>query len=235
MRQRLQKIIARAGIASRRKAEDLIRAGCVTVNGRLVTELGAQADPEKDHIKVQGRLIRPEPLESYLVHKPRGFLSAASDPRQRPLVTRLVKSRLRLYPAGRLDFNSEGLIILTSDGELAHCVTRAGILEKVYHVKVKGEPSEEELNRLREGITVGGERWEKCRIRLVKRGNNCWYEVALHEGRNRQVRRMFEKIGHPVMRLRRVAIGPLTLGKLPLGGCRKLSAREVMSLKGKKN
>lgn len=235
MKERLQKIIARAGIASRRKAEQLILEGRVTVNGRAVAALGSQADPRHDHIKVDGKLLRLEPFEYYIVNKPRGVLSAASDPRKRPIVTQLVRSRRRLYPSGRLDFQSEGLIILTNDGELTRRITQAGLFEKVYQVKVLGQPSESRLKLLREGITIDGEQWGKCRITLLKPGKNCWYAVAIREGRNRQIRRMFEQIGHPVTRLRRIAIGPLRLGSLAAGAWRGMTPREIQLLKGTKD
>lgn len=232
MQERLQKIIARAGVASRRKAERLIRDGKVTVNGVTVTELGTRADPRRDHIRVAGRPIRPEPLESYAVHKPRGVLSSASDERGRPVVTGLVRSRRRLYPAGRLDFHSEGLMILTNDGELARAVTRAGHLEKVYHVKVRGEVPGEKLEHFLEGIRSEGERLRATRVRSLRQAENCWYEVVLAEGKKRQIRRMFEAVGHPVLRLRRIAIGPVTLGSLSPGESRPLTPREITRMKG---
>lgn len=231
MKERLQKVIARAGVVSRRKAEELIREGHVAVNGNVITALGAQADVRKDRIEVDGRAVRSEPLEYYLLNKPCNVLSSTSDPLDRPVVTQLIKSQRRLYPIGRLDFQSEGLIILTNDGELTHRVTDAGAVEKVYRVKVRGRPLEEKLEQLREGIKVGREQWGKCRISAVKEANHSWYEVALREGRNRQIRRMFERIGHRVMRLRRIAIGPVRLGNLPVGRYRKMTAREVRSLK----
>jgi 23S rRNA pseudouridine2605 synthase len=234
MRERLQKIIARAGIASRRKAEVLISEGAVTVNGQVVRELGSQADPERDHIKVKGKLIRPEPLEYYMLNKPRGVLSTVSDPEGRPVVGDYVRSSRRLYPAGRLDFNSEGLIILTNDGELARRITQAGELEKVYHVKAQDTPEQEKLGRLTKGVVVDGVTMRASRVRQLKPGNNPWYEVTLVEGKNRQVRRMFERIGHSVLKLRRVAIGKVKLGRLPVGACRPLTAEEVKSLVGRK-
>ncbi len=232
MQERLQKILAHAGVASRRKAEDLIRQGLVTVNGKVVTKLGSRADPLKDHIKVGGKRIRSQPLEYYAVYKPSGVLSASSDSGDRPLVTALVPSARRLYPAGRLDFQSEGLVILSNDGELTKAVTQAGRIEKRYRVKVRGEPPADRLNRLRKGLRIGGETLAPCKLRWLKRGNNSWFEIALKQGRNRQIRRMFESIGHPVMRLRRVAIGSVQLGKLVPGGWRKLTAEEVAGLKG---
>lgn len=231
MRERLQKIIARAGITSRRKAEELIVNGAVTVNGRIIRTLGFQADSRADHIKVNGKLIRPEPLEYYAVNKPRSVLCSVSDPAGRPVVTDLVQSPRRLYPAGRLDFDSEGLVILTNDGELTRAVTRGGGIEKKYRVKVHGKPSPEKLDRMRGGMNVGRVSYSPCEICIVKADSNCWFDVALREGRNRQIRRMFEAIGHPVMRLRRTAIGPVLLGKLPLRAWRVLTPSEVSALK----
>jgi len=234
MRERLQKIIARAGIASRRKAETLIQEGAVTVNGATVRTLGTQADLEHDHIKVNGKLIRAERLEYYMLNKPRGVLSSVKDPEGRQVVTDLVRSSARLYPAGRLDFNSEGLIVLTNDGELARRITEGGKLAKVYQVKVKDQPEEAQLERLRKGLTIDGVRMQASKVRLAKAGNNSWYEVELTEGKNRQLRRMFERIGHPVLKLRRVAIGKLKLGKLLPGAYRELTDEEVRLLKGRK-
>ncbi|MEE8348371.1 MAG: pseudouridine synthase [Acidobacteriota bacterium] len=232
MQERLQKIVAAAGIASRRRAEQLILDGSVTVNGKTVTQLGTKADPRQDHIKVDGKLIHPEPLEYYLVNKPPGVVSSVSDPLDRPLITGLVKSRGRLYPAGRLDFQSEGLMILTNDGSLTGKITRSGEIEKRYRVKVRGEPSEEKLSRIRNGLTIDGESFTRCKITGLKRSRNCWYEVVLRQGRNRQIRRVFEHIGHPVMRIKRIAIGPILLGDLPPGGSRKMLNKELKALRG---
>jgi len=234
MLERLQKVVAAAGVASRRKAEQLILEGRVSVNGQTVTRLGTKVDPRQDHVKVDGKLIRPEPLEYFIVNKPQGVLSAASDPSNRPLVTQLVRSKRRLYPVGRLDFQSEGLMILTNDGELTRRITRAGNLKKVYQVKVHGQPSQENLDRLCGGMSIEGEQFARCKIRELKRARNCWFEVVLHEGRNRQIRRMFEHLGHRVMRVRRTAIGPLVLGDLSPGGYRKLTFGEVQLLQEKK-
>ena len=231
MEERLQKIIARAGIVSRRKAEEYIAQGRVRVNGQIISILGAKADPASDHIKVDGKLLRPESFEYYAVHKPRSVLSAASDDRGRPVVVDLVHSGKRLYPAGRLDFNSEGLVILTNDGELAERIMRAGTTAKVYRVKVRGQPEERKLDRLRKGIRVEGEKLAPCQIQTRKIDNNCWLEVVLRQGQNRQIRRMFEAIGHPVMRLRRVAIGPVKLGRLAPRTYRALTLEEVSYLK----
>lgn len=234
MKERLQKIIAAAGLASRRKAEELIVQGRVVVNGVTVTELGVKADPASDHIRVDGRLIHAEVLEYYAVHKPQGILSAASDARKRPVVTDLVRSSRRLYPAGRLDFQSEGLMILTNDGELTKSLTAAGNIEKVYRVKVRGVPTEQQLDKLRKGLRGGKLDYAPCRIRKIRADRNCWLEVRLKQGKNRQVRTMFDGIGHAVMRLRRVAIGPVELGDLKPGASRRLSDEEVRALRAPK-
>ena len=228
---RLQKIMAHAGLASRRKSEELILQGRVTVNGRVVDRLGTRAHPARDEVRIDDVLLRPEKTEYYIVNKPRGVLSAVSDPRGRPVVTKLVPSRVRLVPAGRLDFQSEGLMLLTNDGDLVRSVTRAGGLEKVYHVKVARSPSPAALRRLQRGIRAKGKRMAVHRIRLLEPGKNPWYEVVLVQGRNRQVRIMFGVIGHLVMKLRRVAIGPLRLGRLAPGQYRELADWEVRRLK----
>lgn len=233
VKERLQKIIARAGVASRRKAEEMMQEGRVRVNGQIVKELGARADPNQDHIKVDGKLLRPEVFEYYAVFKPRNVLSAASDEKGRPVVVDLVRSSKRLYPAGRLDFASEGLVIVTNDGNLAQRIMQAGRIAKVYRVKVRGQPDEKQLERLRKGTRVGVEKFAPCQIQMRKIDNNCWLEVVLRQGRNRQVRKMFDSIGHPVMRLRRIAIGPVRLGRLKPHEYRELTPGEIRGLKGK--
>jgi 23S rRNA pseudouridine2605 synthase len=236
MLERLQKIIAAVGIASRRAAEEMILRGEVSVNGKVVGELGVKADPERDHIKVRGKLINPQiatrQRRYFLVNKPRGYLSAASDPKQRPLVAKLIPPSYRrgLHPVGRLDFNTEGLIILTNDGELTRAITEAGKVEKVYNVKVKGAPGGEQIERLRRGITINGARTAPAEIKLLERtreGGNSWYEVTLREGKNQQIRRMFDSIGHSVTKLRRVRIGHLTDRGLEMGQYRELTSGEV--------
>lgn len=240
MEERLQKLIAAAGIASRRHAEELIGAGEVTVNGQVVREPGTKADPERDHIKVRGRLINPllagrEPVY-VLLNKPRGYLTSLSDPEERPLVTDLVPPSLgRLHPVGRLDFNTEGLIILTNDGELTNYVTAArNHVAKVYEAKVKGVPTEEQVERLRRGIRLDdGTRTALAKIvRTDETEANAWFRVTLHEGRNQQIRRMFDAVGHSVIKLRRVRIGPVTDEGLPVGHWRRLAPAEVARLKG---
>jgi 23S rRNA pseudouridine2605 synthase len=236
MEERLQKIIAATGMASRRAAEEMILRGEVTVNGKRVTELGTKADSSRDHIKVKGKLINPHlaarEKKYFLVNKPRGYLSAASDPKQRPLVAHLLppSQRRGLHPVGRLDFNTEGLIILTNDGDLTLHITKAGTVPKVYHVKVKGTPSIEQIERLRQGINLGESRTAPAEIRLLERtkeGGNCWYEVTLRQGKNQQIRRMFDSIGHSVTKLRRISIGHLTENGLAPGAYRDLKTNEV--------
>jgi len=238
MEQRLQKLIAAAGIASRRHAEDLIASGGVTVNGKVITELGTKADPDKDHIKVKGKLINPQlkaRAKTYvLLNKPKGFLSSVSDLEGRPVVVELLPPALgKLHPVGRLDFNTEGLLILTNDGDLTNFVTAArNRVEKVYEVKVKGVPTESAIERLRRGVILDdGNRTAPAKIKLLQETDtNAWYEILLHQGRNQQVRRMFELIGHSVVKLRRVRIGPLTDVNLKPGYWRYLDPIEVKKL-----
>ena len=238
MLERVQKIIANAGLTSRRGAEELMLARKVTVNGQIVTELGAKADPQRDHIKVKGKLIQPSLTGSkryFLVNKTRGLLSAVSDPVNRPLVTSLIPLHLRrgLHPVGRLDFNTEGLILLTNDGEFTKLITRAGKVPKVYHVKVKGAPTGEQIDRLRKGIRIGNVHTAPARIKEIERtreGGNTWYEVTLLQGRNRQIRKMFDSTGHSVTKLRRVRIGHLTDRGLAPGHYRELTLAEVDAL-----
>jgi 23S rRNA pseudouridine2605 synthase len=236
--QRLQKLIATAGIASRRHAEELIVAGRVTVNGKVVKELGTKADPQRDHIKVNGKLINPQ-LNArdkvyVLLNKPRGYLSSVSDQEGRPVVTELLPPSLgRLHPVGRLDFNTEGLLLLTNDGDLTNYVTAArNRVEKVYEVKVKGVPSDGAIQRLRKGVVLeDGTRTAPAKItKLSETQTNAWFEVLLHQGRNQQVRRMFELIGHSVLKLRRVRIGFLTDEKMKPGEWRFLSPAEAARL-----
>ena len=238
MEQRLQKLIAAAGIASRRHAEDLISSGKVTLNGKVVTELGTKADPDKDHIKVNGKLINPKLKareKTYvLLNKPKGYLSSVSDQEGRPLVVELLPPALgKLHPVGRLDFNTEGLLILTNDGDLTNFVTAArNRVEKVYEVKVKGVPTDGAIARLRRGVTLDdGTRTAPAKIKFLQdTDTNAWYEVLLHQGRNQQVRRMFEMIGHSVVKLRRVRIGFLTDETLKPGYWRYLAPAEVSGL-----
>jgi 23S rRNA pseudouridine2605 synthase len=228
--ERLQKIIASAGVTSRRKAEALILEGRVSVNGQVITQLGAKADPNRDHIKVDGKLIHNAPQKIYiLLNKPRQVISTVSDPQGRTKVTDLVDASKKIYPVGRLDYNTEGLILLTNDGEFSRIVTSAGKhLPKVYEVKVKSIPTALDLARLREGLKLkSGVKLARCKIEPMKEAANSWYSVMLYQGKNRQIRDMFESIGHPVLKLRRTRIGFLTDQGLALGRSRHLTAQEV--------
>ena len=233
MPERLQKVLAHAGIASRRKAEEIIAAGRVSVNGKIVTELGTRADPLSDVIKVDGKRIRSASRFVYvLLNKPKNVMSTSNDPEDRPTVMEYVgKVKDRIYPVGRLDFASEGLLILTNDGDFTKWMTRAGIVPKVYHVKIAGKPEEKVLAKLRRGLYLEGERLAPCEIVLFKEGENPWYEVTLHQGRNQQIRKMFAVSGHPVEKLRRIRIGFLEDRRLPLGAWRFLTEHEVERFK----
>jgi len=232
--ERLQKILARAGIASRRKAEELIVEGRVSVSGETVAELGAKADPEKDQIRVDGSLVRlPRRLVYIAMNKPREVVTTLSDPQGRTTVKHLLKGlRERVFPVGRLDYHSEGLLLLTNDGELANRIlSPSGHVEKVYHVKVNGRLGEEQLAQFRSGISLHGRRTAPARIRVLKDAVNPWYEVRLTEGRQQQIRLMFKNLGRLVEKLRRVQIGPLALGSLPSGEWRMLDENEVRRLR----
>ncbi len=241
--ERLQKIIAAAGVTSRRKAEELITGGAVEVNGKLVTELGTKADLERDHVRVRGKLLQgPERHRYYMLNKPRGFVTTVSDPEGRPTVMQFferVKNAGRVYPVGRLDYLSEGLLLMTNDGALANLLTKASTqVEKTYLVKVSGRPSEEALEQLRTGVMIergrygsreGRVRTAPAKIGLIREGDNPWYEMVLIEGRNRELRKMFEEVGHHVEKIRRVGFGPLVLD-MPPGELRELDEAEIKAL-----
>jgi 23S rRNA pseudouridine2605 synthase len=238
--ERLQKILAAAGIASRRSAESLIEQGRVQVNGKVVTVLGTKADLGRDHIRVDGKLLQgAERLRYFVLNKPRGFVTTVKDPEGRPTVMQFFeKMKERLYPVGRLDYMSEGLLVVTNDGELANRLTRAASgVEKTYLVKVAGQPTEAELDILRGGVAIergkpgsSKVRTSPARIRQVRQGDNPWYEVVLIEGRNRELRKMFEEVGHFVEKIRRTGYGPLVLDQEP-GNLRELEPREVEQLR----
>ena len=228
--ERLQKIIAAAGVVSRRKAELFIQEGRVTVNGQVVTQLGAKADPGSDSIRVDGRRIRSNAAKKVylLLNKPKQVMSTVKDPQGRAKVTDLVPAHKRIFPVGRLDYHTEGLILLTNDGDFAKIVSSAGTrFPKVYHVKVRATPDAQALALLRDGLLLAGVKLAPCKIESVKPGANNWYEVTLTEGKNRQIRDMFEAIGCPVQKLRRIRIGFLTNRNLPVGKYRSLKPEEV--------
>lgn len=237
---RLQKILASAGVASRRRAEELIEQGRVQVNGKIVTELGTKADAGRDHIRVDGKLLHgAERLRYYVLNKPKGFVTTVKDPEGRPTVMQFFeKMKERLYPVGRLDYMSEGLLLVTNDGELANRLTKASSgVEKTYLVKVAGQPTEDELDTLRAGVSIprgkdGADRVKTspARIRQVRQGDNPWFEVVLIEGRNRELRKMFEEIGHFVEKIRRIGYGPLVLDQEP-GNLRELDEQELSLLR----
>ncbi len=213
----------------------MISNGEVTVNGKLTTELGAKADPERDHIKVRGKLINPKagrPKRYFLINKPKGYISTVADPLGRPLVAHILPPSYRrgIHPVGRLDFNTEGLIVLTNDGDLTRLITEAGNIDKVYHVKVKGSPSNELIERLKQGISIKGSHTAPAQIKLIEKtreAGNSWFEVILRQGKNQQIRRMFDAIGHSVVKLRRVRIGHLDDAGLAVGQYRELKPGEV--------
>ena len=236
--ERLQKIIAASGIASRRKAEEIIAAERVTLNGKVVVERGTKADPQRDQISVDGKPLKSrERLLYFLLHKPKGYVTTVSDPEGRPTVMELMKKcPQRVYPVGRLDYASEGLLLMTNDGQLAQRLMKAGShAPKTYLVKISGQPDEQALNRLRAGITIELEhgmrvKTSPAKLRLVEGSANPWYEVILSEGRNRQIRRMFQRVGFNVEKIKRVQLGPLVLD-VPPGKYRALTVREVAQLK----
>lgn len=235
MTERIQKIMAQAGIASRRKSEELIKAGRVTVNGQ-VAQLGDQADPAKDEIKVHGRVLPPFEKKIYImVHKPRDVISDEDDTGEgrRTVRDMIQEVEGHLYPVGRLDKQSIGLMLMTNDGDLAHKLTHPRYQhEKIYRVKVEGSPSRETIVQWRRGVELEDGRTAPARVKVVERlDDSTWLEVVLTEGRKRQIRRVATQLGHPVLHLTRLQIGPLKLGDLPLGQWRHLTPREVQALK----
>jgi 23S rRNA pseudouridine2605 synthase len=236
---RLQKILSAAGVASRRAAETLIVNGRVSVNGVTILELGTRADPSRDDIRVDGQRIRVASRHRYiLLNKPRGYMTTRKDPEHRPTVLDLLPEvREYVYPVGRLDYDSEGLLLLTNDGELAaQLLHPSREVEREYHARVRGVPDERAIERLRRGVTIEGRRTAPAVVRLVDTGlgareDQALLSIALHEGRTRQVRDMCDAIGHPVVRLKRVRFGPIFDRMLKVGEHRDLTAREVAMLK----
>jgi 23S rRNA pseudouridine2605 synthase len=236
---RLQKILSTAGVASRRAAEELIRQGRVTLNGRTVTELGTKADLTHDEVRVDGRRVKgPERHRYLLMNKPRGYVTTRTDPHRRPTVIELLQGvREYVYPVGRLDFDSTGLLLLTNDGDLAARLTHPRHeVEREYHAWVLGHPDDHDLERLRRGITIDGRRTAPARVDVLRighgrRADQAQLSFVLREGRNRQIRKMCEAVGHPVVDLERVRFGPVTDRRLAPGHFRELSQEEVRRLK----
>jgi 23S rRNA pseudouridine2605 synthase len=227
--ERLQKILSQAGVSSRRKAEALIVEGRVTVNGEAVTELGSKADIARDHIKVDGRLLRKPKRMVYLaMNKPKNCVTTVFDPEGRETVMHLLRGvKDRVFPVGRLDYHSEGLLLLTNDGEFAHRITApASHLIKTYVVKVNGPLTDEQEKAFREGIALSGKKTSPAELKLIKRATNPWYEVKIAEGRQNQIRMMFKHFGRLVEKLRRVKIGFFELDLAP-GRWRVLTPKEV--------
>ncbi len=232
--ERLQKILSQAGVASRRHAEQIILEGRVTVNGSVITELGSKADLDHDHVKVDGRLLHAPKQALYIaLYKPNNTVTTVSDPQGRATVMDLLHGiKGRVYPVGRLDYHSEGLLLLTNDGELANAIMSAAThLPKTYVVKVNGALTTPQEQQFREGVPLGGRRTMPAGLKLIREGDNPWYEVRLYEGRNNQIRLMFKHFGLLVEKLRRVRIGPLDLGPLKPGEFRRLDDEEVQKLK----
>ncbi len=232
--QRLNKFLAHAGIGSRRKCEALISAGRVAIDGQVVRELGTKVDAGKQRVSVDGQPIRMERFAYWLVNKPRGYLCTNHDPAQRPLAIDLVPQvSQRVYTVGRLDEASEGLLLLTNDGDLANRLMhpRYGV-EKTYLVQVAGNPTAEDLQQLLKGVWLSDGHVRARRVKRQKRqGDSTWLRIVLNEGKNREIRRMLARLGHKVLRLRRLAIGPVLLGGLPQGKTRRLKGTELAALR----
>ena len=232
--ERLQKIIANSGYCSRRKAEELIKKGLVKVNGQVIIELGTKASLN-DYIEVEGKsIIKKEDKVYYLLNKPRGIITSTSDDKGRKTVVDLINTTTRIYPVGRLDYDTTGLVLLTNDGELANLLMHpSNKVDKVYVAKVKGVISKEDLKRLESGVLIDGRRTSKCRgkiLKIDKKSNTCIVKLVIHEGRYHQVKKMFESIGYSVLKLKRESMAFLTLDGVKSGDYRELSIKEVKSL-----
>lgn len=233
MQVRLHKLISDAGVTSRRKAEELIQMGRVRVNGKVITELGSKADPERDEIHVNGNRIEPQQQRIVvLLYKPDGYITSLRDPEGRPTVTKLVDDiPMRLYPIGRLDYHTEGLLLMTNDGQLAQRIEHPShSIDKIYTAKVKGIPTDQELAKLRKGVVLEGRKTLPARIQVLETRKNAWLEITIREGRQNQIRKMFDLIDHPVIKLRREAIAFLTIQGMKPGEYRFLSGDEIQKL-----
>jgi len=232
--ERLQKVLAAAGVCSRRQAEALIAAGRVRVDGQVVTTLGSKVDPEVHRVSVDGRPLTGRPgLVYYLLNKPRGYVTTMSDPQGRPLVTSLLKGvKTRVFPVGRLDIDTAGALLLTNDGDLTQKILHpSNEINRTYHARVTGRPGENQLDLLRRGIMLEGQKTWPARVTVIdRRPDSTSIEITIHEGRKRQVRKMFAAIGHPVLDLTRTAYARLELGNLPTGRFRKLTPEDLEKL-----
>lgn len=231
--ERLQKVISEAGIASRRKAEELIRAGRVRVDGQIVSELGLQVGPHQK-IEVDGKTLAKEEKVYYLLNKPRGVITSVTDDKHRKTVVDLIETDKRIYPVGRLDYDTTGALLLTNDGELANFLMHpSNEFEKVYMAKVKGILKGEQIVALKNGVEIDGRKTEKARVKLRKsdpKTNTCMIEITIHEGRNHQIKKMIEAVGFEVLKLKRERLGFLTLKGLNSGEYRPLTPKEVATL-----
>lgn len=234
MEERLQKILAKMGIASRRAAEEIILEGRVTVNGKAAT-LGMKADPSKDHIKLDGKLLtKPEPKVYLMMNKPKGVITTLSESEERPTIRDFLKKiKYRIFPVGRLDYDSEGLLLLTNDGDFAHTILHPSKkIPKTYHVKIKGLLEDDDIEKLKRGVKLQDGMTSPSKVKKLRKAEeNSWIEITIYEGRKRQVRRMLEKVGHPVLKLKRVRINGIELGNLALGAIRYLTSEEVNKIK----
>lgn len=237
--ERLQKILAKAGIASRRNAEELIRQGKVTVDGKVVTEMGCRVDPDRQVVAFEGRPLSREEEKIYLLlNKPRGYVTTLSDPQGRPIVSSLLTGiTSRVFPVGRLDFDTEGALILTNDGDFAESILHPRFeIERTYQAKVRGLPTREKIRLLEEGLELEGRKTWPARVSIIfTEPATTTVEITIHEGRKRQVRMMFAAIGHRVLALKRIAYGGLRLGGLPTGKYRHLSRADLALIFSQKN
>ncbi|MCP4715957.1 MAG: rRNA pseudouridine synthase [Deltaproteobacteria bacterium] len=235
MKERIQKLMARAGLASRRRSEQFIREGRVAVNGTVVTELGDKADWSKDTIEVDGcPLMQAQDKVYILLHKPHGYITSLNDPQERPTIAKLVDNiPERIFPVGRLDYDTEGLLVLTNDGSFAHIMQHPRHnIKRTYLVKVKGLPSRRKIESLKKGMHIDGVKTNKVGLRLMKRTKqNSWFEVVLKEGRYHQIKNMFKNAGHAALRIKRTRFGPLRLDDLPTGEYRFLRKEEIEEIK----
>lgn len=231
---RLQKYLAQCGLASRRKAEEMITTGLISVDGKVVTEMGVSITPGVNHVKYAGKEVNAkEKLVYYLLNKPKGYVTTLSDPQGRPIVTSLIKEGgARLFPVGRLDLDTEGALIMTNDGELAQKIQHpSNETNKTYEALVRGCPGKERLSLLEKGIDLEGKMTAPALIAVLSsKGKNCLLKMTIHEGRKRQVKKMFSLIGHPVLHLKRTAYGTLTIGSLPIGSYRQLNSADLKKI-----